>query len=108
MDTEFRKMLEEAEKIRAECRVSGDLTPHLNHMINVVKYGMDKKLFVGEVDRRVMIQTASEEYIAQLAESAVCMAEVIFDEQIGPVLDIPVLSKIRIINRLLNMIEVRL
>jgi len=78
MDTKFKKMLIEAEKIRAICRRNGDISPHKKYMRNMTKYGVEKGFLAG---------SESEEYLGQAAEMAACILEVIYKEEIGSILN---------------------
>jgi len=112
MDAEFRKMLEKAEKIRAECRIIGDIVPHVTHMTKVIRYGIDKKLFGGlfggnffKEEAIQATQTTSEENLAQLAESAACVLEVMFNLEAGSMLKASHERRLEIINNALDRIN---
>lgn len=84
MDTKFRAMLVEAEKIRAECVRTGNIGPHARQMADMIDYGRDKGLFGGNIQ----YGTASDEFLAHATEMAACSLEAIYGEVIGSMLEL--------------------
>lgn len=81
IDKKFKEMLREAEKIRAECRRTGNIGPHARHMQKMVEYEQKKGLLTGNVPD----DSASAEFLAHSAEMAACVLEVIHNEKVGSV-----------------------
>lgn len=95
MNTTFRAMLLEAERIRMGCRATQDIRPHAQFMSKMICYGREQQLLLGSLENG----TASEEFLAQAAEMAACILEVIHGENIGSVLALSREEKMEIILR---------
>ncbi|MDO8598884.1 MAG: hypothetical protein Q7S02_02145 [bacterium] len=102
MDRQFKQMLEEAERVRVECRATGDIGPHAACMAQMIQYGQQRGLFTGDV----LTGTASEENLANAAEGGACILEVIHGaEAIGSVLDLPRDQQIALCRRAMERAE---
>lgn len=84
MDKKFEGMLKEAERIRAECRRTGNIGQHAGHMAKMLECGQKKNLLTGNVPDG----SASPEFLAHSAEMAACVLEVIHNEKVGSVLQL--------------------
>ena len=85
MDRTFRGMLEGAERIRTACRRTDDTGAHAEQMMKMIQYAQKHHLFTGSVPTG----TANEENLAQAAEMAAFIIEVIHGGQVGSVLGLP-------------------
>lgn len=85
MDRTFRTMLEEAQRIRAKSRNTGGVGTHAAQMMKALRYAQKHRLFTGSVPEG----TANEENLAQSAEMAAFILEVIHGGAVGAVLDLP-------------------
>ena len=81
MDKKFEEMLREAEKIRAECRRTGNIGLHAEQMKKMIEYGQKKNLLTGNVPDG----SASTEFLTHSAEMAAFVLEVIHNEKVGSV-----------------------
>ena len=95
MDERFKQMLMEAEKIRAECKQTGSIGQHGRHMAKMIRYGQENKLLTGDL----LAGTASEENLCLAAEGGACILEVIHDEAVGSILNLPREKKMAITRR---------
>lgn len=81
----FRDKLVEAAGIREVCRRTGDIGPHAEQMVRMIEYGREHQCLQGSV----LDGTASPEALAQAAESAAFILDVIHgEERVGSTLNL--------------------
>lgn len=103
MDNQWREMLVEAARIRAECKRTSNPGLHAGHVGQMIRYGMEKGFLTG----KPLEGTASEENLNLGVEIAACILEVNYGEEVGSIFTLSPERKVEIMQRAKTFAEKR-